>query len=185
MSHLKVGGLLVAGFVLCALLIPTGALSAAPSLVGITDNSGTHVASVDKAHQLLAAESDPANAVTIVGIVNGTTCGSLYTVPAGKALVLKNVTFAGTFSGTGTGTGELVLYSGPGCSGAIWALAYFSQSAGNAQTINEDTGSQVVIPPGTQLDMFELPSLTDSNVVLYGYLVPAAAAPAGAHHIGS
>ncbi len=185
MSHLKVGGLLVAGFVLCALLIPTGALSAAPSLVGITDNSGTRIASVDKAHQLLAAESDPANAVVIRATVNGTNCGLIYTVPAGKALVLQSVTLAASFTGTGTGTGELVVYSGPSCSGSIWALAYFSQSAGTSQTINENLSSEAVIPAGTQVDMFELPSLTSSNALLYGYLVPASAAPAGAHYTGN
>jgi hypothetical protein len=185
MSHLKVAGLLVAGFVASALLIPTGALSAAPSLVGITDNSGTHVASVDKAHQLLAAQSDPANAVVIRAGVNGTSCGKIYTVPTGKALVLETVTLAGSFTGTGTATGELVIYSGPGCSGPIWALTYFSQSAGTSQTINENLGSQAVIPQGTELDMFELPSLTSSNALLYGYLVPAGAAPAGAHYVGN
>lgn len=185
MSNLKVGGLLVAGFVLCALLIPTGALSAAPSLVGIAGKSGSPIASVDKAHQLLAAESDPANAVVIRATVNGTNCGQIYTVPSGKALVLESVTFAGSFTGTGTATGELVVYSGPGCGGPIWALAYFSQSAGSSQTINEDLGSQAVIPQGTQVDMFELPALTSSNAMLYGYLVPASAAPAGARYITS
>ena len=71
MSRMKAASLLAFGFALCALLIPTGALSAAPSLVGITDTSGNRVASVDRAHRLAASESAPANAVVISSAVGG------------------------------------------------------------------------------------------------------------------
>jgi hypothetical protein len=166
---------LAIGLAVGVLLAPTGAFSAASSLVRITDD-GTHTAGVTKAHQLLAAESDPANAVVITQ-AGMNSCFSIYTVPAGRALVLKNATFNFQFSSQSNGDAGLV--SGPSCGGSTWANEWATGSA-TTQTFQDDLGSEAILPSGTQLD-FSTVGFAWSFVVVRGYLIPAAAAPNGAH----
>jgi hypothetical protein len=157
------------------LLAPTGALSAAPSLVGISDN-GTRVAAVTRAHQLLAAESDPADAV-VISAGSDQDCTAVYTVPPGKALVLKNATYNLEFRDQATGTAELV--SGPTCFGAIWSDEW-AIGANTVQTVEDDLGSEAVLPSGTELDFAAGGGFLYSHVTARGYLIPASAAPKGA-----
>jgi len=175
MSRATAVACLSVGLAVGVLLAPTGALSAVGSLVRITDN-GTRIASVTKAHQLLAAESDPASAVVITQ-AGANNCFSVYTVPAGKTLVLKNATFNFQFSSQSNGYATLT--SGPGCGGPTWANEWASGTS-TSQTFQDDLGSEAILPPGTQLD-FDTAGFVWSYVVVRGYLIPAAAAPKGAH----
>ena len=174
MSRATAVACLAIGLAVGVLLAPTGAFSAVSTLVRITD--GTHNAGVTKAHQLLAAESDPATAVVLTqaGMNN---CFSMYTVPAGSALVLKNATF--NFQFTSQSNGDAMLTSGPSCGGAIWANEWASGTA-TTQTLQDDLGSEAILPAGAQLDFSTVGSVW-SFVVVRGYLIPAAAAPKGAH----
>lgn len=183
MSQLKAASLVAAGFAVCALLVPTGALSAAPSLVGIANTSGTHVASVDKAHQLAASESDPADAVVITSGVGGSSCLPVYTVPAGKALVLKTGSITGRFTGGGSTAGLATMWSGPSCDGTIWMEAGMSEVNGTVQTADQNFGSQLVFGQRTQIDVSNSGFDAGAQVILYGYLIPAAGAPDGAHGV--
>jgi hypothetical protein len=174
MSRATAVACLSVGLAVGVLLAPTGALSAVPSLVGISDN-GTRVASVTKAHQLLAAESDPANAISLAaGNVGG--CVAVYTVPSGKALVLQDATFNVQF--VAQAEGDAALYSGPSCGGVAWANEW-ATGANLTETLTDDLKSQVVLRQGTELDYDS--SFAYSYVTVRGYLIPAAAAPQGTH----
>lgn len=174
MSRATAVACLAVGLAAGVLLVPTGALSAAPSLVQLSD--GTHTATISKAHQLLAAESDPANAVVVSAGDDGG-CVVLYTVPKGKALVLKNATFNLQF--TTQAIGQVLLKSGPNCNGTVWANDWTSGANGGL-TMTDDLGSVTVLPAHAELD-FGTSNLLYAYVVVRGYLIPAAAAPNGAH----
>ncbi len=76
--------------VAAAVLVPTAAV-AASTLVTITGPTGIKAA-VNPANQLQAAESNPANNLVLYGYTD-TQCYPFYTVPAGKALIVKSAQF--------------------------------------------------------------------------------------------
>ena len=174
MSRTKAAACLAIGLAAGVLLAPTGALSAVPTLVRITD-TGSHAANVTKAHQLLAAESDPAAAV-LLSAGAPASCVPVYTVPAGKALVMKTATFDLQMGSTQT-NGNASLRSGSDCGGATWANEW-ATGANTTATLTDDLGSTSVLPAGTELDFYNGGFLY-AYVTVHGYLIPAAAAPKG------
>jgi hypothetical protein len=175
---------IAAAIVIGALIAPGGVVSAATtSLTTIAGKSGVHTASVTGASQLLATESDPKSAVSVRGSIDpSSSCQAIYTVPAGKALVIKTVVFNATFAPADT-DGALVLNtanaSGP-CDGPTLAVATLDRSQGLAQTLPEDLGGEVIVPQNTVVDILHSGISGNGGAQIYGYTIPAAAAPATA-----
>ena len=172
-------GWLLAGAALALLLIPSGALSAVTtSFVTLTDKGGTHFAKIDKAQQVLASEADTTQVLAIYGFAEPVNCFSLYTVPAGKALVVK--------------TGQLVPVHGqrdvpggrchhrqrqlqrvPGHAGRVhrgrWSIpdADARPRPGRHRPIGVGAVHRVLLPDDG----------ASTSFVMRGYLIPAGAAP--------
>jgi hypothetical protein len=149
------------------------------SNVAIQDPVSGVKASVDAQHRLktldtlsgsvLAAETPPANIVQFFGGA-GTACATLYTVPAGKALILK--TANGYLFKEDSASAELDLYNG--CSAFVAAFT----SDHVAETVNEDFGPGIVFRAGSKVSVTA--SAGGGSVHGYGYLVPSSAVPASA-----
>jgi hypothetical protein len=151
------------------------AVAAAPGLVTIADSTGINKAAVNGAGQLLAAESNPRNTVRALDSTNlQGTCTDLYTVPAGKALIIKSVNIYHNF--TGTGSPEVLLFN-KNCSALIWDHV-FSPSVSYA-TADRDFPLGVPVPAGDKVS-FKCFSNNNCEVLIIGYLVPAALVPANA-----
>jgi hypothetical protein len=138
-------------------------------------------ASVDTLHRLrtidtvtgnvLAQETTPANIVRFFG--GGLTCTGLYTVPAGKALILKTAD-GYVFKSTSDSYGELDLYADSSCSSFV--AAFLSDHAAN--TVTENFGPGIAFRAGATVSLAS--SRGSGTVHGFGYLVPASAVPAGA-----
>lgn len=173
---------IAAAIVLAALIAPGGVVSAATtSFVTIAGKGGAHKVSVTTVDQLLATESDPRSAVNVRGSIDPSgSCQAVYTVPSGKALVIKTVVFNATFAPSDT-DGALVLTTPGGggpCTGTVIAIATLDRSQGLAQTLPEDLGGEVIVPQNTDIDILHSGISGTGGAQIYGYTIPAAAAPA-------
>ena len=138
-------------------------------------------ASVDSAHRLktldtvsgnvLAQETTPANIVRFFG--GGVSCSQIYTVPPGKALILKAAN-GYVFKSTSDAYGELDLYSGASCNSFV--ASFVSDHAGS--TVTENFGPGITFGAGTGVSLAA--SRGSGTVHGFGYLVPASAVPPGA-----
>lgn len=173
---------IAAAIVLAALIAPGGVVSAATtSLVTIAGKGGAHTASVTAANQLLATESDPRSAVSVRGSIDpSSSCQAVYTVPSGKALVIKTVEFNATFAPADTDGAIALTTPGGGvpCAGAVLALATLDRSQGLAQTMPENLGGEVIVPQNTEVDILHSGVSGNGGAQIYGYTIPAVAAPA-------
>jgi hypothetical protein len=156
---------LTIGVLIGAVLLSGVAVAAAPGLVTIADQTGTNKVVVNGNGQLLAAETNPRNAVAVFGSI-GTTCTAFYQVPAGKALVIKSVTFDVSAANT-----AVALYKVGNCAGNPIAITRQS----TASTENQLLGAGVAVASGKSLAGQAFNS--NSGLIVYGYLVPAALVP--------
>ena len=169
------GAWLAIGLVCGALLAPAAVYGAA-TLTQIVGTNGTTVAQVDQAHQLLTTEIAPASVVTASGTVNSSTCELLYTIPAGKALILKAAFFyLSSSASSGTG-GEADLYSNAACSTPIDVTG--TVPTGGTSTIPLNLGVGWPIPAKTVLYAKAFAAI--GTVAINGYLVGSASVPATA-----
>jgi hypothetical protein len=180
---------LVAGALLIGSLIgPPLAQAASAALVRIEGANSTHVAAVSKSGRLsvdagLATTPKGQLEVTLASptnmvIVNtqSLTCaaGGVYTVPAGKALIITSVNFilqAPTPSAEGTG---LVLLAGPVAHPCTSLVAAAYEPVGtDFKSVDQVYPSGIPIPAGDALGL--TPGANDAGIAdIYGYLVPAA-----------
>lgn len=98
--HMSTGAWIFAGLVSAAVIAPTAVYAAVNSTVAIGTKSNTVTANVTPNRQLLTATVATRSVVrgSLFSDVSGQ-CGSTYTPPAGKAIVLSQVTY-----GLGSGT---------------------------------------------------------------------------------
>ncbi len=170
---LSTGTGLFLGIVTAAVLVPTAAV-AASTLVTITGPSGAKAA-VNPANQLLAAESNPANNVVAFGLTPQD-CATIYTVPAGKALILKSAQFQLERNGTEPPTVRAWVYAGTcGVSAKLLAASNVDRQS---ETVSTDFGTGVPIPSGQSVIVNSYNNR--GSAFVYGYLVPSAAVPASA-----
>jgi hypothetical protein len=155
---------LAIGVLVGAVLLSGVAVAAAPGLVTIADPTGTNKASVNGAGQLLAAESNPRNLVTVFGSIS-TTCTMFYTVPAGKALIIKSVTF------DQNANDAVGLYT-VNCAGIPIAISRQETTS----TENQQLGAGVAVATGKKLAGQSF-GTSAAGILVYGYLVPAALVP--------
>lgn len=164
------------GAIAAAVAAPTGAVMAANSpLTAISNAAGTRTVTVTAANQLLAAESDPKNAVVVYGSPGIGEAENVYLVPAGKALVVKTGTLSALF-GSSTGKGNIGIYVDAPSHSYAQNFTYFSASQGLDQSTQVDFGSQLVFPTGAEVGLVDT-GISSTDIWLYGYLVPASAAP--------
>jgi hypothetical protein len=188
-----VAGALLAGSVIG----PPLAQAVTASMVRIESGHNTNLAvvsskgklSVDAglattpAGQVKTTLASPADTVVITGIVSGKDCtdkfASFYAVPQGKALIITSVTFFHATTGTGP-SHDLFLYAGIAANQCEKFLATSATTADYASD-HQDFSPGIAVPTGGLLTLdpdFAVPNDT-GYVLVYGYLVPAWAVPAG------
>jgi hypothetical protein len=164
------------GMLIVAAVVPGGmAIAGTSPVTAISNLAGTRTVSLTTANQLLASESDPKQSVVITGSVTNN-FKALYTVPAGKALVIKTASVIASFQ-PGDGVAEIGLAAGPNGTPSYFSVIELSESQGDGQTQTVDFGSQVVVPSGHDVDIYEGGASDGADAFIYGYLVPAGAAP--------
>jgi hypothetical protein len=157
----------VAGAAIAALVIPTASAAVTSQLVSITDPTSGVKASVDASHRLRIAEA-PINNIVTIGAQVVNQCSAVYTVPAGKTLVIKTISMAP--ANASSNNSEVSVYRSADCSGTSIAQGLVFDSAGGATNDNIDLGPGVVVKAGTAVSMTTNNTYVD--VHLYGYLLP-------------
>jgi hypothetical protein len=120
--------------------------------------------------QLAMYQRNPANFVHVFGSSSGS-CVTVYTVPAGKALIIQTIV---GYMHNGMPAGnpqEFDLYEGANCANFIGAL--ISDRA--HETVTETFASGIAIPAGSVVSAF---GISNGSFEIYGYLVPASLVPA-------
>jgi len=179
----RVAGLLAIG-VLVGSVIGPPIVQAATSLVTIQGAGSTHKAkvsstgrlyvdseaAVNKAGQLLTGQGAPSTykAIFIGATPDCTTPG--FTVPAGKAFIVTDVTYFIT-SSSPPSEGDLLLVIGTGGTCASFVSAAITLGG---ETVTEPYPTGIPLSTGTQLSIVPL-GVGAGSAVIYGYLVPAGA----------
>ena len=153
--------------VVAALVISPVAAVAATSLVTIT--GGGNKAWVDEAHRLLSAESDPDNLVNTSASVPNGNCNPVYTVPAGKELVVKTMDFVAPATSVNS---QLKVYPNGSCTGEPIAGSQLFFGSGCCDPADHvDFGAGAVVKPGQVLSVKN--NNTGVDVYVHGYFVPS------------
>jgi hypothetical protein len=172
----------VAVGLLGAAIIAPAAAVAGTNLVTIIGAHNVH-AGVTPDGQLQTTETGPGAFVNIYGTAENS-CFKAYTVPHGKALIIENVTF-NTLSVTTTGPGNFTgIYPTSSCS-----RYFLDNNPGVTGEVSVPTSPGIALKQGSTI-YEESSSSVDSEVYLFGYLVPASEVSAnhlvsGAVHAGA
>ena len=159
-----------------------GGTAAAAGLTHVVIQNGTNSAAIDKSGQLLTSEAAPNQYVfAISGYADdssaNTRCKLAYSVPAGKAFVLRSVTFTQypAIESVPGDTTDLALYSDKNCITftGLWESGNFNPST---TTVPVDPG--YIVNAGQKL--YVAATNTSGYASVSGYLVPSAAAPIAA-----
>jgi hypothetical protein len=183
----RVAGLLALG-ILVGYVVGPPIVQAASSLVTIQGAGSTHKARVDasgrlsvnteasvtKANQLLTTEAAAGSAVVAFSFP---TCpGGMYTIPAGKALIITGVNFY--MAAAGPGSHQLLLQVGPAATPCGSFVAAGLAGDTDVVTYNQAFHPGIPVPAGNALGLTGINESGSAEV--YGYLVPASAVPASA-----
>jgi hypothetical protein len=160
------------GLAAAGLLMPATVV-AAISVVRI-QGTGSNVANVDAAHQLLAVENDPATFfVTGYPATNSPNCVVLQTPTSGKAMIVRQLRFFRTDTHFDQSHGFLV-FTNSTCTGAIVLIEV--QTAGNpSATETFEPGLPVKAGNGLSVEGFGTGLLGEAEAT--GYLVPSTTVP--------
>lgn len=169
--RMSTGAWIFTGLVCAAVIAPATVYAATITKVALSGSNGTNVATVTAQHQLLTAAIPPSQVVRVVKTVS-TGCTSVYTPPAGKAIVVTSVVY-----NFGNGTDGSEQFGG--------LLNRCSAPASVYDQIDEvqKFGSlQHTFPTGVPMPSI---AMTDSgpgsiSVFVYGYLIDSNALPANA-----
>lgn len=156
----------VAGAAITAIVLPGAASAVSSQVVSIVDAGSGAKAAVDSAHRLRVAETSPGNIVTI-GAQVPDSCTNVYTVPAGRTLIVKNVYASPNGSGNNS---EVSFYANATCTAPSFAQGLIFVSAGSGSNAAIDLGPGVVVKAGQSIAVTTNNSFAD--VHLYGYLTP-------------
>jgi hypothetical protein len=165
---MSTGAWIFSGIIGAAIIAPAGVYAAVSSTVAIGNPSNGTTATVDGASQLLTNASGPKNMVEFEGQASAGNCGAVYTPPAGKAIVLTEVT-----ADLGTGTVGQESYAYLGHANCNDIVDFFDTTQGyEAQSRNYPAG----------LPISSVGVLASGSAPVYisgvGYLIPAAQLPA-------
>jgi hypothetical protein len=173
----------VAVGLLGAAIIAPAAAVAGTNLVTIIGAHNVH-AGVTPDGQLQTTETAPGSAVDLFGGQIPNKCLKVYTVPHGKALIIENVTF-NTLSVTTTGPGNFTgIYPTSSCS-----RYFLDNNPGVTGEVSVPTTPGIALKQGSTIYLHSSPTV-DSEIYVYGYLVPASEVSAnhlvsGAVHAGA
>jgi hypothetical protein len=164
------------------ILLPVGAYAVSFSNVAITDPGGVNRAKVTAGGALQVGgnvvETPPANFVRIYGGASLQSCSVVYTVPAGKALILKAENTVVLRANNGTQPQVYTYRGGPsGCGGSADLLNTGAIDAGASDgSVAADFGAGIAVPSGSTI----ITSASDAAgwIHLWGYLVAASSVPA-------
>jgi hypothetical protein len=123
---------------------------------------------------VLAPETTPANLVRIFAAASSS-CSNAYTIPAGKALILKSMSAYMHTAGSPGSDVEAIVYPVANCGGALAAAAISDRAH---ETVFQTFGSGIGVPAGRTISTLGFNA--SGTLYLYGYLVPASAVPATA-----
>ena len=179
MSDRKLFGLFsgaqVALMVCAAIVTPGAVYAVAFTSVVITDPSTGKEAIVDAYRRLYTYDpiagyaNNPANLVVLAGSCAPNSTKNIFTVPTGKALILKSMHMAYT---DGTANFHNAAYFIDNNTG-IYLAQFVDLNA--AATFQADFGSGFYIHTG---DGFSCQATVTASFTTYGYYVPASAVPA-------
>jgi hypothetical protein len=182
---------LVAGALLIGSVFGTPlAQAVSAGLVRVEGGHSANLAAVSKTGRLsvdAGLASTPAGQVKIalaspadsVAVLSGATCGAngIYKIPPGKALIITGATFS-NFAQTAGREHNLNLEAGPAATPCMFSLSFSI-----APSTVDDVSQNQVFSPGIAVPAGDAIGLAEGNengaVEFYGYLVPAAAVPAG------
>ena len=129
------------------------------------------------AGQVKAVPADPGQAVTVFHFPS-CAAGGIYTVPAGKALIITGINFYNA-ANTANTPPELDLDAGPAASPCVNILAAgIAPSSEDRISQNQPFSPGIAVPAGDAVGVPEVNEL--GSVEFYGYLVPQADVPAAA-----
>lgn len=164
--HMSTGAWIFASAVALAIIAPA-AYATANSIVAIGNSSGTTTAYVTRTRQLQTTMIAPISVVHFFGSVVSN-CGAVYTPPAGKAIVVTQVTY---LLGTGTqGIQSAVTLTDAGCN-----VSYDDGATSHALETQSHTFPTGLPMQGVGLDVSD--SYANVIVVGTGYLIPSTLLP--------
>jgi hypothetical protein len=188
-GHWRTASLVAVGLLIGTAIGPPLAQAAGTALVRIEGGHTTNLAAVSKSGELSVnpglattptgqvkvAVASPSDSVVFFGL-QSCASGGIYTIPAGKALIVTGATFIDNAQNLGN-VHALELAAGTPanpCKSGLAEAAASTQLASQNQTFNPG----IPVPAGDAIGL-----ITDNDTggaYVYGYLVPAAAVPLNA-----
>lgn len=167
------------------------AQAATAGLVRIEDGHSSNLAAVSTtgrlsvdagltttgAGQVTVAAADPRSLVVAAANGPGCAAGGFYTIPAGKALIITAADFH-NIAVTSGNAHYLVLDIGPAATPCQGGVATAAEQADPNVSQKQVFTPGIPVPAGDAVGLFG--SNDSGGVLIYGYLVPAAAVPASA-----
>lgn len=152
------------------------------SNVAIEDPVSGKKASVDTSRRLVVTDTTlemdevPAYFFRVFASAQGGGCSTVYTVPAGKALIIQSMASYLDKTDASLTSVEEDLYGQANCNGGLIAAAITSD---RSATVNQTFGSGIAIPSGRVISVYG--TNNNGSLSIYGYFVPAAWVPANAN----
>jgi len=169
---MSTGAWLFCGIVTAALIAPAGVYAAVNSHVAIGNVGNSTTATVTPDHQLLATTIDPKSIVRFSGGNLSGGCQPIYIPPAGKALMITNVTFELDSGAPGAHSIEYLLNGD--CVDyydvVVTTQAYFTE--------------QHTYPAGLPVASLAISNNYLASVFVVGYLIPASQLPPNVPSVG-
>jgi hypothetical protein len=168
LKHLSRPAWLTAGVLVGAIAVPAVTVAATATIVNVQGTG--HTAAVSSGGQLRTIEMDPSNLIHLRGATNN--CINLGAPPAGRAWVLKSVSFANINTASAGDYVSAVLMANPCGFGSIpLADAEFNVPGNHDVSL----GDGVAIPSGTEVALQVSGGNVTANV--YGYSITSSAVP--------
>lgn len=166
--HLSTGAWIFASVIAAAIVAPTAVYAAASSTVAIGNAHGTLTATVTANHQLLTTTVLTKDIVHTHGSTDDGVCTTVYTPPAGDAIVVTSVTYH-MYSNTTGGFNAAWLTTAAGC-GSLYDVA---------DTDQKDETESRTFPTGLPMPSVGiLCAGAHAELWITGYLIPASGLPA-------
>ena len=168
--RMSTGAWIFTGLICAAVIAPASVYAASLTKIALYNSSGTYAAAVTPDHQLLTTPTGSNRVVRISGGSNTANCKTIYTPPAGKAIVVTSVVYD-----FGSGSANVEQFGGLG---PVNCTAIYDQFDGVLafQTI------QHTYPTGLPMSSIAISNSTNKlvNVFIVGYLINSTSLPSGA-----
>jgi hypothetical protein len=167
---MSTGAWIATGLVAAAIIAPTVVYAAATSTVAIGTPTNTNTVGITATHQLLTAMVSPSSVVRTGIATSALSCTRTYLPPAGKAIVVTEVTYR---VGTGTeGNDSWAELADEGC----------NNTYDIAETVRAYDSQTRTFPTGLPMASISIRSGPGTAIVfITGYLIPASSLPAVAN----